>query len=75
MSVDYCTSNPGKTVNTECGTSVICKLQNKPFKTLFKTERALIQRELVCDSVVKKKKNSPEECIVPTCCMSAVEDT
>lgn len=56
MSVDYCTSNPGKTVNTECGTSIICKFRNKPFKTLFKTERALIQRELVCDSVVKKKK-------------------
>ena len=57
-SVDCSTSNPGKTVNAESGTSVVCKLQTKSFKTLLKTEKALIQRGVPCDLVVKERKTT-----------------
>jgi len=57
-SVDCSTSNPGKTVSDECGASVVCKLQTKSFKTLFKTERALIHRDLPHDLVVKERKTA-----------------
>lgn len=58
ISVDCSTSKPGKTVNTECGSSVVCKLQTKSSKTLFKAERALIQRDLPRDLVVKERKTA-----------------